>query len=90
MNLFDLSALLLIAFYALSLVDGLYFHLYAFRLHARPETRREHWAHTGRALLFIPTLLLVIISHMTNNFKPFFFEAVRPILFDRNIALLER
>ena len=36
----------------------------------------------GRRLLgtlltvYIPTILLVIISHMTNYFKPFFFEAV--------------
>ena len=60
MNLFDLSALFLIGFSLLSLVDGLYFHLYKFRLHARAETRREHWAHTARALLFIPTLLLVL------------------------------
>ena len=60
MTLFDVSAIFVIAFSALSLVDGLYFHLYLFRLHARPESRREHWAHTGRALLFIPTLLLVL------------------------------
>ena len=26
--------------------------------------------------VYIPTLLLIIISHMTNYFKPFFFEAV--------------
>ena len=26
--------------------------------------------------VYIPTVLLVIISHMTNYFKPFFFEAV--------------
>ena len=36
----------------------------------------------GRRLLgeilttYIPTVLLVIIAHMTNYFKPFFFEAV--------------
>ena len=36
----------------------------------------------GRRLLgtvltvYIPTILLVIIAHMTNYFKPFFFEAV--------------
>ena len=40
--------------------------------------------------VYIPTLLLIIISHMTNYFKPFFFEAVRPIPVDRNIALFER
>ena len=26
--------------------------------------------------VYIPTLLLITISHMTNYFKPFFFEAV--------------
>ena len=31
----------------------------------------------GTALtVYIPTVLLIIISHMTNYFKPFFFEAV--------------
>ena len=27
--------------------------------------------------VYIPTLLLIIISHMTNYLKPFFFEASR-------------
>ena len=40
--------------------------------------------------VYIPTLLLIIISHMTNYFKPFFFEAVRPIPVAGNIALFER
>ena len=40
--------------------------------------------------MYIPTILLIVISHMTNYFKPFFFEAVRPIPVDRNIALFER
>ena len=37
--------------------------------------------------VYIPTLLLIIISHMTNYFKPFFFEAVRPIPVDSNTKL---
>lgn len=60
MNLFDASAVLLIGFAVLSLVDGVYLHLYKFRLHDRVATRTEHWAHTIRALLFIPTLVLVL------------------------------
>ena len=60
MNLFDVSAILLIGFAILSFVDGVYLHLYRFRLHARPETRREHWTHTARAFLFVPTLLFVL------------------------------
>ena len=30
--------------------------------------------------VYIPTLLLIIISHMTNYFKPFFFEVATYIL----------
>jgi hypothetical protein len=43
-------------------VDGLYLHLWRYRLHARPESRKEHWLHTFRSLLFpgiLATLFLV-------------------------------
>ena len=39
-------------------VDGLYFHLWKYRLYSRARSRREHVAHTGRALLLAPTLWL--------------------------------
>jgi hypothetical protein len=56
-TLSNAAAVLLAAFAALAAVDGLYIHLWRLRLHARPETRREHWLHTARALLFPPILL---------------------------------
>lgn len=56
-TLADAGAVLLAVFAALAAVDGLYIHLWRLRLHARPETRREHWLHTARAVLFPPVLL---------------------------------
>lgn len=56
-NLANAAAVLLAAFTVLAAFDGLYIHLWRLRLHARPETRREHWLHTIRALLFPPVLL---------------------------------
>lgn len=67
MSLFDLSAILMLLFAALSMVDGLYLHLYRFKLHARPESRREHIIHGIRGLLLIPTLLFVL-SGTTSGF----------------------
>ena len=44
-SLANAAAVLLAVFAALAAVDGLYIHLWRLRLHARPETRREHWLH---------------------------------------------
>jgi hypothetical protein len=56
-SLANAAAVLLAVFTMLAAIDGLYIHLWRLRLHARPETRREHWLHTARALLFPPVLL---------------------------------
>jgi hypothetical protein len=56
------STLLLIAFVLLSMVDGLYIHLWRLRLHARPESYREHLWHTARAILFAPAVVLVFAA----------------------------
>lgn len=47
----------LLAFVAVSAVDGIYIHLVRLKLHARPESWREHLLHTARAVLFLPMLL---------------------------------
>lgn len=39
--------------------DGLYFHLYKYRLYARPECLSEHRTHTIRAVLFGPMVYLL-------------------------------
>src|SRR5262245_59106415 len=41
---------------AVGAIDGLYFHLYKFRLYKRPESRLEHLAHTVRDILVPPMI----------------------------------
>jgi hypothetical protein len=53
------ATVLLLLFAGLSLVDGVYIHLWRLRLHARPESYREHLWHTARAILFAPTVILL-------------------------------
>jgi hypothetical protein len=50
---------LLLVFSALGFVDGVYIHLIREKLHTRPESRTEHLLHTGRAIVFVPTLYTV-------------------------------
>ena len=56
------STLLLLGFVLLSTVDGVYLHLWRYRLWARADSRREHGLHTARALLFAPIVLLVFAA----------------------------
>lgn len=54
------ALVLLQLFAALSIVDGLYLHLWRLRLHARPASYREHLWHTARAGLFAPIVTIVV------------------------------
>lgn len=55
-----LSAVLcLVLFTTIAGVDGLYFHLYRYRLYARPASRYEHKLHTINAVLFVPQVVLL-------------------------------
>jgi hypothetical protein len=60
------ASISLLVFVLLSAVDGIYIHLIRLRLHARPESWREHVWHTGRAILF-PPILAGIFSAMTGG-----------------------
>lgn len=53
----------LAALAAIALVDGILVHLVRERLHRRPETRLEHWIHTGRAVVFPPILVFFFARH---------------------------
>ena len=53
------AALCLAAFTAIASVDGLYFHLYRYRLYLRPDSRYEHRLHTVNAVLFVPLTALL-------------------------------
>src|SRR5687767_14562780 len=56
-----MSTLCLFCFAVLSIVDGIYLHLFRYRLFARPASYREHLWHTARAALFAPILWLVFL-----------------------------
>lgn len=49
-------------FTAIAGVDGLYFHLYRYRLYRRPQSRREHRLHTINAFLFVPLVASLFVA----------------------------
>jgi len=57
-----LSLSLFIAFLVVGAVDGIYFHIYRFRLWAQPEGWIEHVLHTARAVLVAPMLWLIFVA----------------------------
>lgn len=60
---------ILIALYSvLALFDGVFLHLYKYKLHENPESKFEHLTHTVRAFLFSGILLTLFINIDTNRF----------------------
>lgn len=58
--MFDLIAAgLLLALILLSSLDGVYLHLWRYRLQERPDSRCEHVWHSARAWLFLPFLMVL-------------------------------
>jgi hypothetical protein len=55
------STAALLVFLILGAVDGLYFHLWRYRLYARPASKREHLYHTIAAVTFAATLPTVFL-----------------------------
>lgn len=53
------AAACIVAFTAIAGIDGLYFHLYRYRLYDRPDSRYEHWLHTLNAVLYVPLTALL-------------------------------
>jgi hypothetical protein len=56
------AAVCLVAFTLIASIDGLYFHLYRYRLYARPASRYEHRLHTINAVLFVPLTALLFCA----------------------------
>lgn len=54
---------LLVAFTLVAAVDGLYLHLWTYRLHARADSRTEHLTHTLHACLYPVWVYLLFIRH---------------------------
>jgi hypothetical protein len=53
----------LILFAAVGAYDGLYLHLWKYRLYARQESRYEHKLHTAVAFLFVPVVWLLFYGN---------------------------
>lgn len=58
-TLMTASSWILLVFLLLSAFDGIYYHLWKFRLQERKDSKFEHITHTLRAALFVPTIILV-------------------------------
>ena len=58
-HLMSAATVFLILFGIVAAFDGLYLHLWKYRLFARPESRREHKLHTAQGILFIPVVFFL-------------------------------
>lgn len=54
-----IATVFLIFFTFLGAFDGLYFHIYKFKLHRLPEAKLEHFVHAVRGILFVPIAVLL-------------------------------
>jgi hypothetical protein len=61
MDTYTAGAAALAIFLGLGAVDGIYLHLWRYRLHARSASRYEHRIHTFAAVLFAATLPAVFL-----------------------------
>lgn len=64
---FIISSVLLISYSLLAVYDGVYLHLYKYRLYQHKESRFEHLTHTIRAFLFAGILISLFINIENNN-----------------------
>lgn len=64
---FILSIVLLSAYVLLALFDGVFLHLYRYRLYAHKESKFEHFTHTIRAILFTGILFSLFINIENNS-----------------------
>jgi hypothetical protein len=62
-NLMSAATVFLILFGFVAAFDGLYLHLWKYRLYARPESRREHKLHTAQGILFIPVVFFLFYKN---------------------------
>lgn len=64
---FIISIILLIAYSLLALFDGVFLHLYKYRLYEHKESKFEHLTHTVRAVLFTGILIALFINIEDNR-----------------------
>lgn len=64
---FIISSALLICYSLLAVFDGVFLHLYKYRLFVHKESRFEHLTHTVRAFLFTGILISLFINIENNS-----------------------
>lgn len=62
-QLLNAAMIFLVLFALVAAVDGFYFHLWKYRLYARPESLYEHKLHTVRAFIFVPIVFLLFYQN---------------------------
>jgi hypothetical protein len=62
-HLIAAATVFLVLFAAVGAYDGLYLHLWKYRLYAREETRYEHGLHTAVAFLSVPVVWLLFAGN---------------------------
>jgi hypothetical protein len=67
-------------------LDGLYYHLWKYRLHTRAESRYEHKLHTLRAFLFIPIVLLLFAGNFGGHLL---WLAIFFLLIDHSVEIID-
>jgi len=65
--LFTASVVLWAVALPIGAIDGIYFHLWKFRLYAQPQSRLEHLAHAARAVLMVPTLWVAFFADIRSR-----------------------
>lgn len=61
--LMNAATVFLILFGIIAAVDGLYFHLWKYRLYAQPDSIYEHKLHTAQGILFIPIVFFLFYAN---------------------------
>lgn len=77
---------LLVLFIILGTFDGLYFHLFKYKLHLLPAARREHIIHTLRAFVFVPLSVLLFVY---NSSGAFLWIAMALVVLDAYLELID-
>lgn len=57
----------MIGFALIGGIDGIYYHLYKFKLYAHPESRYEHILHSIRFLLIAPIIYILFVRNFSGT-----------------------
>jgi hypothetical protein len=85
-QLMTAATVFLMIFGVVAAVDGLYLHLWKYRLYARPESLREHKLHTAQGALFAPVVFLLFYADFGG---PALWTAVLFLAFEQVVEILD-